>query len=314
MICHGSWSAETIEGLSLARQEKVQEKFPNGTTCPVVTPILVPRCLAYKGQWGPQVRSCVGMATYCEAAMKIGIWETTPLERELRRRADSDAPTHGTFRAFLHGGAPSGTTVTNLDRSLPDAAVAFWANHPIFHMLDCARGDKLFDPVMTYAIDSIWGTVREHFWPWGQTGSEPGSANPGLEIFMDGAAIASALNDRAAVEALSDIDWLVLNMASYFLAKRANHLAIAKRAADTTSRVFSTVVHQYPQLLVTWLALEKAMAARIWNVEGIDYRHQAVLCDPKNVVSTHLHSIFPPELIALAEENEALALRETVNS
>ena len=241
--------------------------------------------------------------------MKTSIWEPDRLDRELRRRrANRDTPTNGTMRSMLQGGGPSWTTLSNVQLGCPIADVMFWGNHPVFHMLECGEHDANFGAVMTYAIDSVWGQVRERFWPWAQTGTEPGSANPVLEILQDSAVVAAVLDDHVGIDALSHLDCFVLYMACYFMAKRARQTALAERAAQGTCWAFAAAALGQPQLLVAWRDLQQAVAARIWDVEGITLRHGPVLADPNNAIGAHVRRLFPSQLVALAEDNEDIAI------
>ncbi|WP_163839457.1 hypothetical protein [Pseudoxanthomonas sacheonensis] len=165
------------------------------------------------------------MATYAEAALATGIWDPLKLEAELLRRKPSTLSTRGDrqsklsvrgeLRSLLKGSAPRKQLVARIACSLPDRAVTYWANHPLFHMLDAQGNEPKLHASIVYALDSLEGPIRDYFWRGAETSWDRGSANLQADIFPESAALEAALNDRKKWETLSELDWLVLNVAVY---------------------------------------------------------------------------------------------------
>lgn len=275
--------------------------------CYVVTPLPLPQALKGKKRWGEGVRPCVGRAVFCEAAMKVGVWEPDRLDLVLRKAAGGTHPTKGTMRNLRNGHGPSWITVSSVEQGRPDIDAIYWGNHPIFHMLDCTEHDTRFGAVMTYAVDSVWGRVRERFWPWAHSGSEPGSGNPNIEIIQDTGVIEEAFSDPHFSEMRAH-DRFVFAMACYFIAKRNRKPKIARRAADVTRQEFMFAAMNQPQLLVSWRTLQEEVAKKIWDVEGIGGRLGPIFTVQGGITEKFLREWFPEQVLAMAEANEAEAL------
>jgi len=262
--------------------------------------------------WPQDLRRCVGPAVYCEAALFTGVYETGRLEGELRRRTDSDFPSSNTMRALRNGGTSRSTTLVNLQNALPKSGILYWAYHPIFLLLDTDHEGSDFGPVVTYALDTIWSPLKQSFWPWLKSGSEPGSADPNLQVRHDKALLLRLLEtERYSTYDLSPMDALVLHVAMYFQAKRIIEPEIARTAAGATHQHFHLAAFRHPQLLMNWASLARRMDAKIWAKEGLAYPLGPLLTDHNHHLRRRLHESFPASLLKLAEANERKILSPT---
>lgn len=280
--------------------------FRSDDYCPVLAHIRPPeRIFKEQPGWSDHLRPVVGRAVYCEMSLVTGIWAPSTLEGHLRRSGDGEYPRNGTLRALRRGGNSTWGTLVNLQKTLPDAGVLYWAYHPIFLLLDTDHTGSRFTPVVTFAMDTVWSQLRERFWPSFQTRPEPGSANPELEVLYRREVLERLLEtERYSTYDLSPMDALVLHMAMYFQAKRMHEPRLARTAAGTTHSLFIPAVQSYPHLLVNWVALSRAMGVCIWDVEGVTHSTGPVLTCPAGEKAKHVRKLFPAELITLAEECE----------
>lgn len=241
--------------------------------------------------------------------MFTGLYETGRLEGELRRRTDSDFPTSNTMRALRDGGSSRSTTLLNLQNALPKAGILYWAYHPVFLLLDTDHDGSEFGPIVTYALDTIWSPLKQSFWPWLKSGSEAGSADPGVQVKHDRGLLQRLLEtERYSTYDLSPMDAFVIHVAMYFQAKRINEPALARVAASATHHYFWPAALRHPQLLLNWVGLARRMYARIWAEEGIGHTTGALLTNPNDSLRKRLYEAFPIRLLALAENNERAAL------
>lgn len=274
----------------------------------MVAPIAVPQGLANKALWGAPLRRSVALATYTEAALATDEWDPLKLEAELLRRRQSELPTTGELRSVLKGSAPRKHLVARIASSLPDRAIAYWANHPLFHMLDARGNEPLLHASIVYALDSLEGPIRGYFWRATDTDWSRGSADPQADIFPEAAALEAALNDRREQETLSELDWLVLNVAIYFQAKRLRAFDLVERAALNADSGFLLAVLQHPQLLVSWDGLREVMEDKIWGVASKESKFRHNHKDGIPAAFNHLSMIssysFPDELLKLAGLNK----------
>lgn len=262
--------------------------------------------------WSDHLRPVVGRAVYCEMSLATGIWAPSALEGHLRRIGDGEYPRNGTLRALRRGGNSTWGTLVNLQNTLPEAGVLYWAYHPIFLLLDTDHTGPRFGAVVTFAVDTIWSQLREQFWPSFQTRPEPGSANPELEVLYKRDVLERLLEtERCSTYDLSPMDALVLHMAMYFQAKRMNESRLASRAAGATHSLFIPAVQSHPHLLVNWVGLSRAMGEQIWGVEGVMHGVGPVLTCLGDHRAKHVRKLFPGELVTLAEECELQELLKT---
>lgn len=259
------------------------------------------------------------MAVYAEAALATGIWDPLKLEAELLRQQPSElstqrgkhgkaAPARVELRSLLKGSAPRKPLVSRIAISLPGSAIAYWANHPLFHLLDAQDNEPLLHSSTVYALDSLEGPIRRHFWRGAYMSWERGSAEPKAEIILARASFQAVLNDSQNGEHLSELDWLVLNVAIYFQAKRLRAFDLAERAALNADSGFQLAVLQHPQLLVSWDGLREVMEDKVWSValkeSKFRHNHKNGIPATFNRLSMISSYSFPDELLELAGLNK----------
>lgn len=235
------------------------------------------------GDWSKPLRRPVALATYVAAAMQTGIWSPGRLEAHIQKRNNSLlAPTRHLYR--LRAGTPAYKPgVMDIQRALGGYAVAYWANHPVFHLLDMDEHGPLFDKTILFALNSISGATRHHLWPAMQTTGAPGSADMATALVPDASSLRKALKDRDAADGLPELDWLVLSLATYKQAQRARDADLAWEAAFITNAAFSRAVVLHPSLLVAWQTIAHVMADRVWGPAGLEGVH---LSDVKVIPDT----------------------------
>lgn len=269
----------------------------------VVVPIPVPNELQ-KAFWSGPLKRPVARATFAAAAMRAGIWDPVRLEEYvLKRNRSLQAPTRH-LRRLVNGTPARKPIVMELERGLGGGFVAFWANHPVFQLLDLDWSSKSLDQTLFYALNSISGKMRYYIWPRRQTTSAPGSADYATAVIPDVSMLRRALRDRRNAEHLPELDWLVLSLVTYILAARGRHTELAWEAAFVTNAAFDRAVVLHPPLLVTWRELADAFAAKVWD--PVDLRgifRTGVEGVPRWAESLNEQGILavPPEAMAMAD-------------
>lgn len=254
--------------------------------------------------WGAALKRPVARATFAAAAMKACIWDPVRLEEYvLKRNGSLQAPTRH-LRRLVTGTPARKPIVMELERGLGGGTVPYWANHPVFQLLDLRRNDPLFDQRIFYALNSISGKMRYYLWSRRQTRATAGSADYATAVIPDVSMLKRALRDRRNAEHLAELDWLVLSLATHTLAMRGRHTELAWEAAFVTNAVFDRAVLLHPPLLVTWRELADAFAEKVWdpvNLGGI-FR-TGVEGIPSKVEDFTKHGLLavPPEAMAMAD-------------
>lgn len=269
----------------------------------VVGAILVPEDL-WKGGWVKALRAPVARATFVAAAMETGIWHPVKLEEHGLKRIGSlhDASRH--LRRLRNGERARKTGVVILDKDIgAGGRVAYWANHPVFHLLNLKWRSPRFDQVLFYALNSLTGRMRYHFWSGSMTTEQPGSADYATAVLPDPTMLRTALSNRRDAADLAELDWLVLSLATYTHATRARHKELAWEAAAITSSAFSRAVLLHPPLLVSWRELADSFAEKVWDPAGLEGIFRAdLLRIPKDVEFLTRRGVLdlPPEAMVLA--------------
>lgn len=243
----------------------------NSSTHPelnVVAPTFVPDEL-WKGVWGKQLRRPVARATYVATAMQLGIWEPVRLEKELLKRSGSYQHPERKLRRLRDGTPARKPGVIQISHALGgDMVVPYWANHPIFHLLDLDVHSPYFDLTILYSVNSISGPLRRYMWPREQATSA-GSVDAHRAQIPDTSTLRAAFMDRNEADGLSEIDWLTLSLVTYVLAKRSRDDELAHEAAFVTCSAFDYAVMLQPPLLAAWRDLANVMADRVWDPSGL---------------------------------------------
>jgi hypothetical protein len=235
--------------------------------------------------------------------METGKWAPVELEKHLLAAVGSIQKPERTLRRLAQGVPLSKPGVMSIQRALKNGAVLYWANHPIFHLLDLRPNDPQFDLVLSYSLNSISGEVRDHFWPAAQSGSSAGSADITTAQIPDISSLRNALRDRKKTQGLQELDWFVLGLVTFTQAQRSRNPDVAWNAAFVTNEAFEAAVILNPPLLASWRDLADLLAAQVWDpvrLAGIYRTAAGNLPDRLQRFVRDQVDTYPPELLSMA--------------
>lgn len=201
--------------------------------------------------------------------MATGEWHPIRLEEVLLKRSGSYQVATGKLRRLVQGMPAGKPGVMEIQRALPEHPIVYWANHPVFHLLDVESNSPAFDQVIMYALNSLSGPIRRHLWP-GLSGEQAGTADTKFAPIPDLTALSNALGDTDAWARLGDLDKLTLSLATRQLAERSRNLRIALKAAKLTLPSFLAAMLRHQPLLVSHRDLTQIMTDRVWRPAGDD--------------------------------------------
>lgn len=159
--------------------------------------------------------------------------------------------------------------VMEIQRALPTHPIAYWANHPIFHLLEVNLYSPEFEQVLMYALNSVPGQVRQHLWP-GSKSDLAGSADMQIAPLPDMTALRSAFTDRTDRGTTSLIAGLTLSLATNLQAQRSREGRVAWDAAKDTAVAFAAAAPYHPPLLAGSQELAEVLMKRVWEPAGIE--------------------------------------------
>lgn len=201
--------------------------------------------------------------------MATGEWHPIRLEEVLLKLSGSYHVATGKLRRLVQGMPAGKPGVMEIQRALPAHPIVYWANHPVFHLLDVELNSPTFDQVLMYALNSVSGPIRRHLWP-GLSGEQAGTADARFAPIPDLTALSNALGDTDEWGRLGDLDKLTLSLATRQLAERARNLRIALKAAKLTLPSFLAAMLRHQPLLVSHQDLIQVMIDRVWGPMGDD--------------------------------------------
>lgn len=254
------------------------------------------------GFWSKPLKRPVALATFAAAASATGIWNSRQLEKDLLKRSGSYQAAQGNLRRLLQGMPAVKGNVVAMQRALPGHPIVYWANHPIFHLLDVDLHSPDFELALMFALNSIPGPLRRHFWP--RSDNElPGSAHMYIAPLPDMTALIKALEDRTSHSSATALGKLTLDLAANLQAQRSRNTDMAWRTAHETCVSLTLAALFHPPLLAAYHDLTDLMMERVWKPAGMEKFAESFRSLLK--VMTHFlqdkgDATYAPELLEIA--------------
>lgn len=221
------------------------------------------------GFWSKPLKRPVALATFAAAASATGIWNPHQLEKDLLKRSGSYQAAQGKLRRLLQGMPAVKANVVAMQLALPGYPIVYWANHPIFHLLETDIHGRVFDQVLMYALNSVPGPLRKHLWP--RSKSElPGSVDMHIAPLPDVTALSNAFTDRYGSNKTPPLASLTLSLAANLEAQRARNGKLASQTAFDTCVSFTAAALLHPPLLAAYHDLSEVMMERVWKPADLE--------------------------------------------
>lgn len=222
------------------------------------------------GWLDPETRALVARAVFAEIAISAGgIWDPRDLEAEVRKRNNDrrglrDRSNYKNMWSGKH--EPSKSILMEALRAYPDAQVIFWAEHPLFFLLNKPKRDSsiVSQASVAYALNSIPGPLRALIWK-SELSYDPWTGHQLHQLH------ASRMSDIMGDSLFDELPALLKITIATALAKYAMAMDDDKsfvRASRLTNGCFVEAIATTSNLYIQWRQLQSSLASQLWSLSN----------------------------------------------